>query len=115
MVGEEINLGIVELNTMAKNLGHVTIDFLHMFLYEFYVIQNVVVMEMKVREGALIKQVHTSNKTVSNMKKTIKETEEKAKTWEEEIYRLDNVVTLAFSNFVDEGITNEMFAEATII
>ena len=27
LVGEAFNLGTIELNTMAKNLGHVTIDF----------------------------------------------------------------------------------------
>ena len=38
------------------------------------------------------------------MKKTIKETKQKAKTWVEDRHKLDNVVTLTCSNFVDEGI-----------
>ena len=100
---------------MAKNLGHVTIDFLQILLYEVYAMQNFVVMEMKVREGALIKQEKVSNKVVSKMKKTIKEAKQKAKTWEEDRHKLDNVVALACINFADEGITKEMFAEAKVI
>ena len=57
---------------MAKNLGHVTIDFSQMPLYKVYAMQNVTVAEMKVREDTLIKQAKVSNKVVSNMKKTIK-------------------------------------------
>ena len=40
------------------------------------------------------------------MKKTIKEIEQKAKTWEEDMNRLTNVVTPTCSNFTDEEITD---------
>ena len=56
-MGESLDLGTTELNTMAKNLGHVTIDHSQMSLYKFYAIHNVTVAKMKVREGILIKQV----------------------------------------------------------
>ena len=65
---------------------------------------------MKVREGALVKHVRASNKTIHKMKKTIKEEEKKAKTWEENKKWLDETVTLACNNFTNEGITHEMFA-----
>ena len=71
---EALDLRMNKLNTMAKNLGHVTIDFSQMSMYEVYVIQNVTVVEMKVREGIFIKQVCASNKIVIKMKKTVKET-----------------------------------------
>ena len=70
---------------------------------------------MKVKEGALIKQVIESNKTINKMKKTIKETQNKAKSWEEVRLWLDMTITLACKNFVDTCITNEMFAEAKVI
>ena len=71
-MGEALDLGTTKLKTMAKNLGHVTRDFSQMSLYEVYVIHNATFVEMKVREGVLIKQVRSLNKTVSKMKKTIK-------------------------------------------
>ena len=86
-----------------------------MSLYEVYVIQNATVMEMKVREGSLIKKVHTSNNIVSNMKKKFKETKQKAKTWEVDRNMLKNVLTLTCNNFADEGITKEMFVESKVI
>ena len=58
---------------MAKNLGHVTIYFLQMSLYEVYAMQNDVVAEMKVREGALIKPTKISSITIIKIKKTINE------------------------------------------
>ena len=81
------------------------IDFSQMSLYEVYAIHNVAVMKMKVREGASIKQEKATNKTISKMKKTIKQVEQKAKTWEENRNKLDNVVALACTNFTDAGIT----------
>ena len=64
---------MIELNTMAKKLGHATIYFYQMLMCEVYTIQNVTVVEMKVQEGALVKQVRESNNTVNKMKKTVKE------------------------------------------
>ena len=65
---------------------------------------------MKVIEGALVNQVKASNKNIHKMKKTIKETEQKAKTWEEKRNRLDTAIILACNNFIDAGITHEMYA-----
>ena len=69
---------------------------------------------MKVREDALVNQVRASNKTIHKMKKTVKEAEQKAKTWEENKNRLNKVVTLAWNSFIDEGITHDMFAESKV-
>ena len=49
------------------------------------------------------------------MNKIVKGTYQKFKTWEEDRKMLDNVVTLSCSNFVDEGIKNEMFVKAKVI
>ena len=49
------------------------------------------------------------------MKKTIKEVEQKAKTWENNRHILDNVVALACTKFVDAGIIGEIFTEAKVI
>ena len=62
----------------------------------------------------MIKKVRSLNKTISKLKKTIKETEQKSKTWEEDRLRLDETITLACSNFANEGIKNEMFAESKV-
>ena len=48
VVGEKLDLGTQRLNTIAKNLGHVIIDFSHMPLYEVYAMQNYVDAKMKV-------------------------------------------------------------------
>ena len=50
-------MGIGELNSTAKSVGHVTIYFSTLSFYEVYAIQNGVVAEIKVTEGALVKQV----------------------------------------------------------
>ena len=83
-------------------------------MYEVYEIQDTAGEEMKVREGASINYVRVSNKFVHKMKKTIKEIEHKAKTWEENKHWLDATVTLTCNNFTDEGITPELFVEANV-
>ena len=65
-MGEELDLGMAELNVIAKNLGHVTTNFWQMSLYEVYAIHNSSVAEMKVREGALIKQTKVANRLLRN-------------------------------------------------
>ena len=105
VVGEVLDPGTPKLNAIAKKLGHVTIDFLQMSLYEVYAIQNVADAEIKLREGALIKEEKVANKTVNKMKKTIKELEKKYKTWEENMNILENVVTLSCTTFLDACIT----------
>ena len=77
--------------------------------------QNVVVEKMKVREGTLIKLENISNKDVIKMNKTLKEVAQKAKTWEENMHRLDNVVALSCRNFAEAGITEEMFTDTKVI
>ena len=76
-----------------------------MLLYEFYIIHDVTVLEMKVREGTLIKHEKVSDKVVSKINKMVKEGEQRDKTWEENMHRINNVVALSCNNFVDEGIT----------
>ena len=56
-----------------------------------------------------------SNKVVRKMKKIVKEVENKGNTWEENRHRLDNVVALACTNFVNAGIIEEMFVESKVI
>ena len=46
------------------------------------------------------------------MKKTVKDTKHKAKTWEQNRHRLDTAVTLTCNSFIDEGIMRGMLAEA---
>ena len=58
---------------MAKILGHVTIDFSTILIYEVYSIENAAIVEMKVREGTLVKQVRESNNIVHKMKKIVNE------------------------------------------
>ena len=69
VLGEAIELGKTELNAMAKILGHVTIDLSAVLMYKDYAIQVSAVVEIKVREGALINKVRESNKNVNKMKK----------------------------------------------
>ena len=57
VLGEVIDLGMTELNAMVKNMGHVTINFPALAMYDAYAIQNATVIETKVREGALVNQV----------------------------------------------------------
>ena len=51
-----------------------------MSLYEVYAMYNVTVMEMKVREGALIKQAKVENKNVKKMNKIVQDTKQESKT-----------------------------------
>ena len=81
VLGEAIDLGTTELNAMVKKLDHVTIDFSALPMYEVYSIQNVAVTEMKVKEGALVKTVRASNKTIHKTKRTIKEVEQNLIPW----------------------------------
>ena len=53
-MGEALNLGTLELNSMIKSIGHVIIDFSALSFYEVYALQNVIVVEMKVREGTFV-------------------------------------------------------------
>ena len=86
-----------------------------MWMSKVYVMKNVIVTEMNVRENALIKQVKVANKIVNKMKQAVQEAEHKTKTWEENMHRLDNVVALACTNVFDEEITADMFPESKII
>ena len=43
-MGESLDLGILELNSMAKSVGHVTIDFFALSMHEVYAIQKVTVI-----------------------------------------------------------------------
>ena len=54
VLDEAIDLGMTELTSMVENLGHVTINFSALSMYEVYAIQNVAFIEMKVREGVLV-------------------------------------------------------------
>ena len=54
VLDEVIDLGMTELTSMVENLGHITINFSALSMYEAYDIENVTVAEMKVREGVLV-------------------------------------------------------------
>ena len=56
--------------------------------------QNVIVTKMKVREGTLIKHEKVSDKVVSKINKTVKDADQRDKTWEEDMLRIDTTVTL---------------------
>ena len=43
VLGEALNLGIKQMNAMVKNMGHVTINFSTLPMYEVYSIQNIAV------------------------------------------------------------------------
>ena len=49
------------------------------------------------------------------MKQEGQEVEQKTKTCEKNRHRFDNVIALACTNFVDEGITMDMFPEDKVI
>ena len=55
------------------------------------------------------------NISVNKMKKEVQEVEQKTNTWAENRHKLDKVVSLACTNFTDEGIIEEMFPEAKVI
>ena len=57
---------------MVKYLGHVTIYFSTLSMYEVHAIQNVAVVEVKIIEGTLINQARAFKKTIHNMKKVVK-------------------------------------------
>ena len=54
LMGESLKLGTTYLNAITKSVGHVTIDFPALPLYEVFSLQNSIVTEMKVREGVLV-------------------------------------------------------------
>ena len=104
--GEELNLVTLEVVSTTRSIGHVTINFSALAFYEVYTLQNVIVAEMKVREGALVKKVRSLKNNISKMKKIVKEISQKYKTFEDDKNWLNTTVTLACSNFVDKSITN---------
>ena len=55
-----------------------------------------------------------SKKSVLLLKKIVKETDNKIKSSQDEKKRLEAVVTLTYRNFMDEGITIEMFSKENI-
>ena len=57
VLGQEIDLGTLEMNTMVKDLGHVAMDFSALSMYEVHSIQNVTVIGMRNIEHAFINQV----------------------------------------------------------
>ena len=78
VMGQEIELGMPEMNTMVKYLGHVTMDFSALTMYEVHGIQNVVITEMNNKENSFLNQVKSSRKVVNKMKKTVQEAEHKS-------------------------------------
>ena len=57
VLGEALGLETTEVNSMVKNMGHVTIIFSTIPMYEVYSTQNVTVVEMKVTKCALVKHI----------------------------------------------------------
>ena len=71
VVGQALDLGTLELNTMVKDLVHITMDISAVSMYDLHVIQYVVVEKMKTRECVLLNQVKSLHKTVKTLMKTV--------------------------------------------
>ena len=69
------DLGTLDFNDVIKSIGQIMIEFSLMEMVEVYAMQSVAVVEIKVREGALVKQVNATNKSVKKMKLVVQEAE----------------------------------------
>ena len=85
-----------------------------MEIVDVYAIHSATVVEIKVREGSLVKQTQAANKSVNSIKLVVQEAIKNKNTWEENPHRIDNAVALAYTNFLEEGIIKEMVPEAKI-
>ena len=115
VLGGVLNIGTPKFQDVSKNIGQITLYFSLMEMVEVYAMQSAAVVEIKVREGALVKKVKAANKSVKNMKIVVQDFEQKMKTWEENCHSLDKVVALACTNFAEEGITEEMGPKSKIV
>ena len=66
--GYILDLVTPEFNDVSIGIGKITIYFPQMHINEIYALQNVIVVEMKIRECALVKQDKVVNKSVNKMK-----------------------------------------------
>ena len=85
-----------------------------MEMVEVYAMQSAAVVEIKVREGTLVKQEKATNKSVKKMKLKVQEGEQKMKTWEENCHRIDKTIALTCTKFVEEGIREEMRSKSKV-
>ena len=84
------------------------IDFSLMEMAKMYAIQSVAIVEIKLREGVLVKQAKAANTSVKKMKLVVQEAEQRTNTCEENCHRINKAVPLACINFAEEGIIKEM-------
>ena len=73
---------------MVNDLGHVTLNFHAVPMYQLHAIQHDVVEEINKRERVIFGQLKTSKKIAPSLKKIVKETKNKENTWEVLIPRL---------------------------
>ena len=106
-----IDLGTTEYNAMIKDIGHVTFGFFVVPMCLLYTIQQTAVQEMKERENGLLGRLKILKEIITSLKNTVKETENNAKTMQDDRQQLDVFVTLTCSSFIEEGITPEMFSK----
>ena len=66
-MGKAINLRTPYINTMVKDISHVTMDFSTLSMYEMHDIHHVAVEKMKTKEHAFVNQVNPSHKTVKKL------------------------------------------------
>ena len=62
------------MNTMVKDLGHVTMYFSTQSMYEVHAIENVAVIKIKNIDHVLVNQIKSSHKTIKKLKNTIQTT-----------------------------------------
>ena len=60
---------------------------------------------MKLTEGTFTKHEKFTNRSINKMNYVVVEVEKKKNTYEENRQRIDKIVSLACTNFAEEGIT----------
>ena len=64
-----------EHNTMIKDIGKVSLDFLVVLMYLMHSIQHTAIEEMNTRERAMFDQPKNSKNTIALLKNKVKEKE----------------------------------------
>ena len=99
-------LGMPEHNAMIKHIGHVSVDFSIIFLP--HNVWHVAVDEMKEQEIAVFEYLKHSKNTISFLKTKAHEKKKKSQRWQQDRKILEQSITLACHDFLEEGVTTEM-------
>ena len=70
-------MGTPKLNVMVKDIGHVTINFSTVLMYQVNANQRVAINKMKTREWEIYGKLNTSKKTIFSLKQIVREIENK--------------------------------------